>query len=69
LDLALKKTMPLERSSCIEPVGAPTIPLPSTSHPKSHPIPLSSDEVVVLIVSDNIVVAPSLVLWLLKKCC
>ena len=54
LDLALKKSdleMPLKKIK-LEPVEAPTILIPSTSHPESHPIPVSSDEV--MIVSDNL---------------
>ena len=50
LDLALKKSdleMPLKKIK-LEPVEAPTILIPSTS----HPIPVSSDEV--MIVSDNL---------------
>ena len=50
LDLALKKIdleRPLKRIK-LEPVEVPTILIPSTSHPKSHPIMVPSDEVMVL---------------------
>jgi len=49
----LEKTdsgIPLKKIK-LEPVEALTILIPSTSHPKNHPIPASSDKV--MVVSDN----------------